>query len=59
MLTSSLPLSFQHVQVLLSRFTQSSRALRLYTPLGADGLLAEPALVSLKKMIEHAKEKLK
>jgi type VI secretion system VgrG family protein len=41
MLTSSLPLSAGSIQALVSRFTQSSRVLRLHTPLGEDVLLAE------------------
>ncbi|MVW59665.1 type VI secretion system tip protein VgrG [Massilia sp. NEAU-DD11] len=41
MLTSSLPLTVQAIQALVARFTQSSRALRLHTPLGDDVLLAE------------------
>jgi type VI secretion system secreted protein VgrG len=41
MLTSSLPLSASAIQALVSRFTQSSRVLRLHTPLGEDVLLAE------------------
>jgi type VI secretion system VgrG family protein len=38
---TSFPLSAQAVQALVARFTQSSRVLRLHTPLGADVLLAE------------------
>jgi type VI secretion system VgrG family protein len=38
---TSFPLSAQAVLALVSRFTQSSRVLRLHTPLGADVLLAE------------------
>lgn len=41
MLTPSLPLTAQAIQALVARFTQSSRVLRLYTPLGDDVLLAE------------------
>ena len=41
MLTSSLPLTAQAIQALVARFTQSSRVLRLHTPLGDDVLLAE------------------
>ena len=41
MLTPSLPLTAQAIQALVARFTQSSRVLRLHTPLGDDVLLAE------------------
>ena len=41
MLTPSLPPTAQAIQALVARFTQSSRVLRLHTPLGADVLLAE------------------
>jgi type VI secretion system VgrG family protein len=41
MLTPSLPPTAQAIQALVSRFTQSSRVLRLHTPLGDDVLLAE------------------
>jgi uncharacterized protein involved in type VI secretion and phage assembly len=37
----SLPLTAAAIQALVARFTQSSRVLRLHTPLGADVLLAE------------------
>jgi type VI secretion system VgrG family protein len=41
MLTPSLPPTAQAIQALVARFTQSSRVLRLHTPLGDDVLLAE------------------
>ena len=39
--TPSLPLTAQAIRALVARFTQSSRMLRLHTPLGDDVLLAE------------------
>ncbi|MCS0630461.1 type VI secretion system tip protein VgrG [Telluria mixta] len=39
--TPSLPLTAQAIRALVARFTQSSRVLRLHTPLGGDVLLAE------------------
>lgn len=41
MLTPSLPLTAQSIRALVARFTQSTRVLRLHTPLGIEVLLAE------------------